>query len=337
MNSLPERLHSSDDLPPTSLSLVLPPPNFEPNLLSPSLQSVYEPDVLHPAFHRRGRSSVTSAPSPPVPAPLQMIKPTPVLLPAPLAPQRPEESALTLTRALSIPSTNHHLPAPTLLSPSLLGRPCKKNDYWGFCKGAWDIRNDATKGMRLTTRPGPQGPSNKVSVFQCRHCDFASDPVTIKPYAIDSSVYVSSAGTMYRWIFLAKSHIRYNSGGSRLQSSSSSSVHSASSSSRHSVGAGYRYGCLFCSEKARIAVKFNSVQDMMAHIVKDHGEMMGNKVVQLRTRCVYGRLASTSEDFDICVPDGAGPGDKKPEPVQAEADLRVLKRSMLVSDWKSSY
>lgn len=68
------------------------------------------------------------------------------------------KSAPSVTMVASGTSAPSITSAPSVRSaltpqPSLQGRPTKKNDYWGFCKGAWAIREAPASGLKLQTHP----------------------------------------------------------------------------------------------------------------------------------------------------------------------------------------
>lgn len=84
------------------------------------------------------------------------------------------------------------------------GRPNKDNDYWGFCKGAWAVREDLKKG--ITVRTQPCGYYNTKQIWGCKHCTFTGDVFT-KPHPtkknktveiVDPRVKTSMSGIRYR-------------------------------------------------------------------------------------------------------------------------------------------
>lgn len=97
------------------------------------------------------------------------------------------------------------------------GRPCKANNYWGFCKGSWTIREDQKKG--LTLRVQPSGMFNNREVWECSSCSFQgrvfSTPHPSKKgktvNVVDPSIQVSRSGVRYKWI--CKSLIHPSGGG----------------------------------------------------------------------------------------------------------------------------
>lgn len=151
--------------------------------------------------------------------------------------------------------------------------------------------------MKLQTRPN--GVYNTLTAWQCRQCSFQSEPVSNKssariPFkgnddAFDNKVY-AAAGVMYRWVFLAKSHVKCKSASSNGE---------------------YNYGCLFCCAAGRASSVHGNVDMLMGHIVSEHVEDMMRPDVQQRTNCVFGRLASTHEDFDVCIPAARYGGNRR--------------------------
>ncbi|KAF2097896.1 hypothetical protein NA57DRAFT_76697 [Rhizodiscina lignyota] len=198
----------------------------------------------------------------------------------------PPTSAPSVTSAPSIATVSSNS---TSLSPSLLGRPTKKKNYWGFCKGAWAAREAVASGFKIQTRAN--GVYNTVSAWHCRQCSFQSDQLTKdtlkkstkdKETMLDGKVYCA-AGVLYRWAFLAKSHVKCKSALANGE---------------------YSYGCLFCCVAGRDTSVYGGVDTLMGHIVSEHAEDMARPDVLQRTNCVFGRVAHTHEDFDICVPAG---------------------------------
>lgn len=164
---------------------------------------------------------------------------------------------------------------------SMMGRPSKDNNYWGFCKGAWSTREKLTMGLQIQTRP--EGMYNTKSIWECRHCSFQGEAYgTKRPYTVDQSVHVAPNGIWYRWIFLAKSHVRKkNAAVDREQ---------------------YNFGCMFCCGEGKPTGIFGNVETLMNHIYLEHAREM-TPVVQEKTCCVFGRVAGAGEVFDINIPD----------------------------------
>lgn len=152
--------------------------------------------------------------------------------------------------------------------------PSKANNYHGFCKDAWVMRKSIDEGLKIQSRPS--GIYSKSSFFQCRSCSFQSPQLPPKSAAIDQKVY-ASAGILYRWSFLAKSHVKCKSGHERS------------------------YGCMFCTAEGAPGQIHGAVDTLMGHIVTEHSAYMSSEV-QKETNCVFGRIAQAHEDFDICVP-----------------------------------
>jgi hypothetical protein len=84
------------------------------------------------------------------------------------------------------------------------GRPNKDNDYWGFCKSAWAVREDPKKG--ITVRTQPSGYYGTKQIWGCKSCTFTGDVFT-KPHPtkknktveiVDPRVKISMSGIRYR-------------------------------------------------------------------------------------------------------------------------------------------
>lgn len=180
------------------------------------------------------------------------------------------------------------------------GRPCKDNNYWGFCKGAWGTREDTTKGLKIISIP--EGMYTSIQVWQCRHCLFEGPSVSVshptkhhkKETVLDTKIRVSSNGIRYRWAFLAKSHVKkthYSSGG------------------RNGTGeeAECNFGCVVCSMEGSVTGVYGSVETLMDHIAREHvytGNM--NSMVMTRSKAIVGRTARPEEDWDINIPSQEG-------------------------------
>ena len=209
---------------------------------------------------------------------------------------RPVASSSQLSITPSVKSTVTTVAQEKMMN----GRPCKDNNYWGFCKGAWATREDTSKGLCLTSRP--EGMFNTSQVWQCRHCLFEGPSCTIphatkknkKDVVIDTKVHVSAAGIRYRWSFLAKSHVKKNSypSGSRNSSGEESACN---------------YGCVICSVEGTVTGVYGGVELLMDHIAHDHvytGNMNG--MTMTRSKVVAGRLAGNEEDWDVNIPSQSG-------------------------------
>jgi hypothetical protein len=84
------------------------------------------------------------------------------------------------------------------------GRPNKDNDYWGFCRSAWAVREDPKKGITLRTQPS--GYYGTKQIWGCKSCTFTGDVFT-KPHPtkknktveiVDPRVKTSISGIRYR-------------------------------------------------------------------------------------------------------------------------------------------
>jgi hypothetical protein len=167
------------------------------------------------------------------------------------------------------------------------GRPCKANNYWGFCKGAWTIREDPKRGLALRTQPS--GMYNSREIWECTSCTFkgASFAVphpskknkTIMVY--DQRVVESKSRVRYKWLFLAKSHVKKRASDSHSEESS--------------------YGCVFCSLEDRVSSVYGGVETLMDHIALCHVADM-SETTRKKARCVIGRAPGHGEEWDINIP-----------------------------------
>jgi len=198
-------------------------------------------------------------------------------------------STAPTTRSAPHPSSSPPLPLP---SPSTASRPCKANHYWGFCKGAWTTRENPSKGLVLRTQPA--GYYNSKQSWNCTRCAFAgpvfraapSSPTTKMAAAAaavwDPRVHASLAGIRYRWLFLAKSHVKMKGDGSG--------------------GGAAQFGCIVCCAEGRAATcVYAGVEALMNHIALVHACGMSEST-RAQVRCVVGRVAGPEEAWDLNVP-----------------------------------
>jgi hypothetical protein len=167
------------------------------------------------------------------------------------------------------------------------GRPCKANNYWGFCKGAWTTREDVKKGLKLWTQP--QGMYNTREVWQCCECTFtgstfsATHPtkknkqITI----IDPRIATSESGVRYTWVFLAKSHVKKKS---------------------NDNSADNNFGCVICSVDGHVSSVYGGVETLMNHIAQSHAGDM-SETTRKKVKCIIGREAGPSDaDWELNIP-----------------------------------
>lgn len=200
------------------------------------------------------------------------------------------------TAQLSVTPTVKSSITTTAQEKMMNGRPCKDNNYWGFCKGAWATREDPSKGLALTSRP--EGMFSTSQVWQCRHCLLETSSCSVphptkknKTEAIlDDRIHISTAGIRYRWSFLAKSHVK-----------------KTAYSSRGRGGAGEElecnFGCVICSVEGTVTGIYGSVDTLMDHIAQEHvytGNM--NHLSMARSKVVVGRTAGDEEEWDVNIP-----------------------------------
>ncbi|KAI9723047.1 MAG: hypothetical protein M1812_001496 [Candelaria pacifica] len=169
--------------------------------------------------------------------------------------------------------------------------PCPANGYGGFCKGAWKLREHIKGALRLRDRPS--GCYTTTELWQCSKCLFEG-PVhgTAKRRGFDIRVHTLH-GIRYRWAFLAKSHLKKKS---------------------YTIGAHYgegqydsQFGCIFCCVEGKRMPIFEKVDSLMAHMVTHQVMPHSSEVFfSTKTRCIVGRTAGDSEDFDINIPPPAG-------------------------------
>ncbi|KAL6152099.1 hypothetical protein ACJBU6_08987 [Exserohilum turcicum] len=190
------------------------------------------------------------------------------------------------------PSTSHSGPAPA--EAMMAGRPNKDNSYWGFCKGAWAVREDVRKGLAVRTQPC--GYYTTRQLWGCKCCSFTGDllkaPHPTKKSkqidVVDDRIKLSQSGIRYRWIFLAKSHVKKKS--------------------MDATGEG-SFGCILCCFQDRVSEVYCGVEALMNHIALVHvGEM--SEQVRRKANCILGVVAGSDDDFDINVPIFGGMDDR---------------------------
>ncbi|KAF2204990.1 hypothetical protein GQ43DRAFT_437421 [Delitschia confertaspora ATCC 74209] len=170
------------------------------------------------------------------------------------------------------------------------GRPCKDNNYWGFCKGAWTIREDFKKGMETYTIPG--GMYNTIQKWQCKHCKFLGDIYhkqtpgkKKKEQIVNPNINISAVGIKYRWIFLAKCHVKKKT------------IVPPGQTSKEDTN----YGCLICSVEGQVTGVYGNVETLMNHIFMEHARTMSERTL-MQAKCILGREARPEEEWDINVP-----------------------------------
>ncbi|PSN67445.1 hypothetical protein BS50DRAFT_391996 [Corynespora cassiicola Philippines] len=181
------------------------------------------------------------------------------------------------------------------LDTMMSGRPCKDNNYWGFCKGAWAVREETKRGLGLQTRP--DGMYNSHQIWQCKHCNFQGDTFSAphptrknkKETVVDPSIYTSAVGIRYRWIFLAKSHVKKKT------------VESGGRINKRIQEEDCNYGCVICSNEGNVTGIYGNVETLMNHIFLEHVQSMNERVCA-KSRCVMGRMAAAEEDWDLNIP-----------------------------------
>lgn len=167
------------------------------------------------------------------------------------------------------------------------GRPCKDNNYWGFCKGAWAVREDVKKGIVVRTQPS--GLYNSKQIWECTTCTYKGDTFSAPhptkknktEIIVDPRIHISMAGIRYRWIFLAKSHVKKKASDGLSEESN--------------------YGCVICSVEGNLSSVYGGVETLMNHIALTHVADMSDKT-RKKVNCILGRVAGPNEAFDINVP-----------------------------------
>ncbi|KAB8339314.1 hypothetical protein FH972_022247 [Carpinus fangiana] len=167
--------------------------------------------------------------------------------------------------------------------------PSAKNDWHGFCRGSFEIAGDNSSGFAIVQRP--YNLHSMQRFLQCKRCAFPGHHCgeSTRQRAIDQTIMVSAKGIRFRWIFLAKSHMK-----SKQSASGEIKV------SEHITHA--RYGCVFCYREGKLPDTLGGLETLMNHIWQYHrGQNMSQRDLQL-TGCILGRYAGQGEPFDINIP-----------------------------------
>jgi hypothetical protein len=311
----------------------------QPTPLSPQLRE-REPSLAS-GFHPSERTSSLVASKPPsappsAPPPPDRVARGSVSAPIPVASDRPARSYSTSTGSSVIPAPSVGLRSPNSMSPTTanpvpafgLGFPHSnppppqpqshgpftlvlpvENNLHGFCKGAVKLQlnpNLPKKAFSAANRPA--GLTGTIPFFQCSKCSFEGPAVMAvnlgskkskAEKTFDSRVRVAENGIRYRWIFLAKSHVQCKS------------MPEGPTARDGSFGA---FGCIFCCAEGAsrgwstlgrggTAPTFGNIGSFMEHLQMHlREEATPSAQMQARTKCIVGRVAEATEDFEINLP-----------------------------------
>lgn len=164
-----------------------------------------------------------------------------------------------------------------------------RNDWHGFCRGTFEISEDHSNGLELVQRPFNLH-STKV-YLQCKRCAFPGFQTgqNIKKKMPDTTVMVSARGIRYRWMFLAKSHVK--------STESRRGVIDVAEQTKKNA-----YRCNFCYLEGTLPDKLGGIETLMNHIWQHHRRKDMSPRVLKRTGCIIGRVAESYEAFDINIP-----------------------------------
>lgn len=184
-------------------------------------------------------------------------------------------------------------PAVSLGPPTRLNLPCAANKFAGFCKGAFNLQV-GSQTLNLAREIGPVMTTHFF--YACRKCSFGG-PAYSRPsgWEYDTSIH-KSHGVQYRWIFLAKSHVK--------QGRVKNGIHS--------------YKCIFCVLLNVESPVFQKAGTLVEHIATHRGRPLGEAILE-RTSCIDGRVAEESEQFDI----NLTPLDQEMQPLNALGSRQV--------------
>ncbi|KAF2725052.1 hypothetical protein K431DRAFT_117736 [Polychaeton citri CBS 116435] len=170
------------------------------------------------------------------------------------------------------------LPNTEPLEPwSPLDKPTRKNNYHSFCEGAWLTRSFVKSGLSISQKP--HGLTTLVPYWQCKKCQFSCIAPCDNKKVLPPQIYTSHHGIRYRWLFLAKSHMKSSDPTSKVEA--------------------YTYGCIFCTAEGRITSAYGTLDTLMEHIATQHGRQTMLPATREKTRCIFGRPANIAETWDV--------------------------------------
>jgi len=191
----------------------------------------------------------------------------------PTASQTSRTASVMSTLSPSAPTIGRTLSSQPNHISRALATPTAKNDYLGFCKGAWKAQNADPKAM-IERRDFAQTAQSQMTFPSCSKCAFKGHEDSKH---IWKKVHVDEArGLKYRWGFLAKSHVKQKT----------------------VKGRSYAYQCLFCVFQGKEAVIY-TLNTYLDHVGRDHRGELLDEVLLFRTKCVNDRVCGLGDDFDI--------------------------------------
>jgi hypothetical protein len=302
----------------------------------PSLASGFHPTERTSSLAVSKPPPVPLSAPPSIPPPPDRVARSSVSAPIPVTSDRPARSYSTSTSSSVIPAPSVGLRSPNSMSPTTvnpgpafgLGFPQpnppppqpqshgpftlvlpSENNLHGFCKGAVKLQvnpNLPKKAFSAANRPA--GLTGTIPFFQCSKCSFEGPAVMAvnlgskkskAEKTFDSRVRVAENGIRYRWVFLAKSHVQCKS------------MPEGPTARDGSFGA---FGCIFCCAEGAsrgwstlgrggTAPTFGNIGSFMEHLQMHlNEEATPSAQMQARTKCIVGRVAEATEDFEINLP-----------------------------------
>ncbi|KAK4897640.1 hypothetical protein LTR27_004786 [Elasticomyces elasticus] len=162
--------------------------------------------------------------------------------------------------------------------PASAPLPGPGNDYLGFCKAAWQLQSGDRSALKKIKHSSLGGPTTYWLCCTGPKCYFTTE---IETSAIGTWESVerrySRLGVVYRFPFLAKSHVRQNK-----------------------VAAGQAlYKCLFCISLGMHTPIIQGAESYIDHVARKHRASELSQVILYRAGCVNDRICTAEEDFDI--------------------------------------
>ena len=162
--------------------------------------------------------------------------------------------------------------------PASMPLPSPTNDYLGFCKAAWQLQAGDRSALKKTKQSSLSSATTYWLCCTGPKCQFATGIQTsvIRTW---ESVERSHArqGVVYRFPFLAKSHVRQN---------------------KLATGQAL-YKCMFCVLLGAHTPIIQGTEAYIDHVARRHRGSELSQVILHRIGCVNDRVCAEEEDFDI--------------------------------------
>ncbi|EXJ93091.1 hypothetical protein A1O3_01647 [Capronia epimyces CBS 606.96] len=148
--------------------------------------------------------------------------------------------------------------------------------YGGFCKNAYELREGLVKkGLTLA----PVGVYGNVYRCTSSKCQFSGQAAKDKKgYRINDKVFTASSGLQYRWMFLAKSHMRQQ------------------------VPLHPSFRCLVCLMLGDDSGVYDGHSALLAHVISHQGAYMADTRLEGPVTFTNGGVKMDMDEFDLRFP-----------------------------------